>query len=281
MTLFSPGCTISAYIQEIEGSEGVIVFVDDELGQAHTDFAQNPAIKKLSARFNSVFFDQRGAGESAYPLAGKISSNSLCDDIKCVVDYAKQIFPSEPIYLFTASYGSISTMLFIQKYGDSIAKLIVDSPFLWPACPEVLMQQMDTWKKNAKRTFSPELAEEIHKHRSTAEGLTSLMQTEQAISFISTNYPVKKGSEYFSYFYAMQSFLPTCDLRLIVNDTTVQTLFLLGQKDKQCPPTITTEAVKAYSNPCVYISEFPSFYHKVYLQDSNEFARICTEFYYG
>lgn len=281
VTLFSSGCTINAFVNEVEDSEAVVVFICDELGQPHTDFMENPAIKKLSARFTSIFFDARGCGESAYPLAGKISANALCDDIKCVVDYSKHKYTDKPVYLFTASYGTIATLLFVQKYGEGIEKLIIDSPILWPSCPDMVLELMDTWKKNAKRTFSPELAEEIHKHHSTPEGLAELMKTEQARDFVANNQPVKKGSEYFSFYYAMQEFIPTCDLRLIVHDMNVQTLFLVGLKDKLCPPPISIETVKVYKNPAVYLSEFKDFSHKVYLMDSNEFARICTEFYYG
>lgn len=277
--LFSTGCSINTIVEANETNNGVIIFVTGDFGESHKTLRLNPAIIKLKERFSSVFFDNRATGESHYPLLGKINATYLSDDIKCVVNYTKQTFPNQPIYLFTSSYGTIPVMIFLNRFKKSVDKVIIDSPILWPACPKIIEETMDIWKKNAKRLLTPELADIIHNYHSTAEGLFELVKSEEMRRFISANVPITKGTETLSFYFAMQDFIVSCDLRQIISELSEETLILLGAKDRVSPASITKETVGIYKNWKVCLSEFRDYGHKIYNQNSDEFARICSEFY--
>ena len=277
--LFSSDCSISTYTQVNENSDEVIIFITDDLGKSHAGMQNNPAIIKLSEHFSTVFFDNRGTGDSKYPLLGKIIPDTLCADIKCVVNYTKQTFKDKPVYLFTSSYGAIATLLFLEKHPNDVDKVIFDSPVVYPAHKTTQLNLMDYWKKNAKKRLSPELADIIHDFPSNETGLEQLLHTKEISNFVASNTPIKPKTENISYFFAMNDFIVTCDLRPILKSLNVQTLFLQGGLDKVAPHKILDETVNSNHHLC--LSYFKTLGHKIYEQSSDEFARICTEFYFG
>lgn len=277
--LFSSDCSICAFTQIKKDCDGVVVIITDDLGKSHAEMQQNPAIIKLSDHFSTIFFDNRSTGESKYPLLGKITADTLCSDIKCVVNYAKQTFKDQPVYLFTSSYGAIATLLFLSKYPNDVDKVIFDSPMIFPGNPTTQVHLMDYWKRSSKKYLSVELADIIHNYPSTTIGLEQLLATQELSNFVASNTPLKHKTEMISHFFTMNDFITICDLRPIIENLKTQTLFLQGVLDKIAPYKILQQAV--CNNPNLCLSLFKNLGHKIYEQSSDEFARICTEFYFG
>lgn len=277
--LFSTGCSIRTVTHTHDNSDGVILFISDGLGESSDVILHNPAIEKFAGKFSAVFFDNRGTGESTYPLAGLIGEDEMADDLKCVLNYTKQAFPNQPVTIFAASFAAIPALTFLSRNPAAVDKLILDSPVLLPTNPPLLDELMTHWKKNAKRLLSAGAAGIIHDYPANAQSLNDFLHTAEMVEFIASNTPVKPGTESISFYYAMRELMPNCDLRSALGALQCETLLLLGQRDRLCPPDMALAAAAINNNVCS--TTFSGLTHRVYNQSSDEFARICTEFCLG
>ena len=82
--------------------------------------------------FNVIISDTRGHGKSIsgnYPLGYIDDYHKLIEDEKVINDYIKSRYPGLPIYLFGDSLGAEIAQVYLQKYADTINKLVLCSPF--------------------------------------------------------------------------------------------------------------------------------------------------------
>lgn len=279
--LFSSGCTINTIVQDNNTKNGVIVFITGALGASHVKLSQNPAVVSLTKNFSAVFYDNRGTGESEYPLLGEITVDALVDDLKIVVNYTKQVFTGQPIYLFTDTYGAIAALSYLEAYPTAVNRLIIDSPILLLGCPETLAKKMESFKRSANRLLNIPLSKKIAALEDSGEGMAQLLYCDELRDYVMANVPMRQQSEEICMHYAMRAELLSCDLRLILDGLCVETLFLQGKRSKLIPWQILKNSVEVYKNRNICFIEFEKQSELIHMNSSEEFTRICSEFLLG
>lgn len=74
---------------------------------------------------NCIIYDHRGHGDSILDQKDlgyfyDESGNAIIEDLNLIVDYAKNLYPTLPCYLFAHSMGTLVSQCFLQKYDTKI-----------------------------------------------------------------------------------------------------------------------------------------------------------------
>lgn len=128
----SDGLALSALlIQPDTALKGVIVILHGmaEHKERYVDFMQ--ACAKVG--YAALIYDHRGHGESVcskddYGYFYEEDACYIVEDVKDVINYVRQAFPSVPVILFAHSMGTLIARLYCKKYDDTIDKLILSGP---------------------------------------------------------------------------------------------------------------------------------------------------------
>ena len=128
----SDGLALSALlIQPDTALKGVIVILHGmaEHKERYVDFMQ--ACVKVG--YAALIYDHRGHGESVcskddYGYFYEEDACYIVEDVKDVINYVRQAFPSVPVILFAHSMGTLVARLYCKKYDDTIDKLILSGP---------------------------------------------------------------------------------------------------------------------------------------------------------
>ena len=81
-----------------------------------------------SIGFSAIISDNRGHGESIssqIPLGHMNNFDEIVEDLREVNAYVRKEYPNLPIYMFGHSLGSVFARCYIEKYDDTIEKLIL------------------------------------------------------------------------------------------------------------------------------------------------------------
>lgn len=128
----SDGLALSALlIQPDTALKGAIVILHGmaEHKERYVDFMQ--ACAKVG--YAALIYDHRGHGESVcskddYGYFYEEDACYIVEDVKDVINYVRQAFPSVPVILFAHSMGTLVARLYCKKYDDTIDKLILSGP---------------------------------------------------------------------------------------------------------------------------------------------------------
>lgn len=128
----SDGLALSALlIQPDTALKGVIVILHGmaEHKERYVDFMQVCA----KVGYAALIYDHRGHGESVcskddYGYFYEEDACYIVEDVKDVINYVRQAFPSVPVILFAHSMGTLIARLYCKKYDDTIDKLILSGP---------------------------------------------------------------------------------------------------------------------------------------------------------
>lgn len=128
----SDGLALSALlIQPDTALKGVIVILHGmaEHKERYVDFMQVCA----KVGYAALIYDHRGHGESVcskddYGYFYEEDACYIVEDVKDVINYVRQAFPSVPVILFAHSMGTLVARLYCKKYDDTIGKLILSGP---------------------------------------------------------------------------------------------------------------------------------------------------------
>lgn len=128
----SDGLALSALlIQPDTALKGVIVILHGmaEHKERYVDFMQVCA----KVGYAALIYDHRGHGESVcskddYGYFYEEDACYIVEDVKDVINYVRQAFPSVPVILFAHSMGTLVARLYCKKYDDTIDKLILSGP---------------------------------------------------------------------------------------------------------------------------------------------------------
>lgn len=128
----SDGLALSALlIQPDTALRGVIVILHGmaEHKERYVDFMQ--ACAKVG--YAALIYDHRGHGESVcskddYGYFYEEDACYIVEDVKDVINYVRQAFPSVPVILFAHSMGTLVARLYCKKYDYTIDKLILSGP---------------------------------------------------------------------------------------------------------------------------------------------------------
>lgn len=123
--------TLSLHIEGVAQPKAIIVFSHGmaEHKERYYDF-----IHFLNEHnYLCVIHDHRGHGESVlhpddYGYFYDDSGKAIIEDLHVVVEYMKKNYPSNDIYIFSHSMGTLVSRNFLQRYDDKIKKIVFCGP---------------------------------------------------------------------------------------------------------------------------------------------------------
>ncbi len=103
----------------------VVLFIHGGPGTAQIGFIA-PYLKELEKHYTVVNWDQRGSGLSYTPNLNTEIMNiqQFVEDTRSVIQYLKNTFKKEKVYLIGHSWGSLLGMKVIQKYPNLVERYI-------------------------------------------------------------------------------------------------------------------------------------------------------------
>ncbi|MGG0666257.1 alpha/beta fold hydrolase [Viridibacillus arvi] len=111
------------FIEGKDKEESVILFLHGGPGQPLPFGVSSRGVyPKITENFIAVYYDQRGAGksyQSDIPL-DTMNINQFVEDTNEIVDYLRERFNQDKIYLACMSWGSIIGMKYVDRYPEKI-----------------------------------------------------------------------------------------------------------------------------------------------------------------
>lgn len=280
--IFSNGCMLNIIKAANDTAESVIILLHGGPGAGAKSLMEISAFQRLEKHFSVIYFDQRGCGKSFYDLNSGLTIEQITDDIKCVVNYARQQFKDKPVYIMGNSFGGLLALLFLQRYKTVVDKAIISSPSIWFSKNDSLKFQIDFLKKNAKTLFPASLAQKTVHIDSTAEGLMKFLDSPEMVKWFSKFTMPVEGNEGIWHYYAMRKWIVQ-DLNIdkTIASIEIPTLFLQGIEDSEYSAQELINMIVASKNRNVLLSVFNACGHQIYIDREDSFVRICTEYCLG
>ncbi|MEG2813209.1 MAG: alpha/beta hydrolase, partial [Oscillospiraceae bacterium] len=265
----------------INSNNGVVVVLHGGPGSGAQPLMDLPAFQALEKEFSCVYFDQRGSGKSEYDLTNELSIKQITQDVKSVVDYCKEEFAGQPVYLWGGSFGGLLSLLFLEKYPTAVDKAIISSPAIHIASKYTQQFQLNEIKSTFPHLFGQEnlLYEKIGKVISNATSVNEIMDIKEFSDWIFENRKPMKGFEGLWHAFAMRKWMSDTDMRSSIKNIQIKTLFLMGVEDPIIPANELIEAVAEYKNDKVDLKLFSPCGHAVFEDCKDEFVKTCKQFY--
>lgn len=254
----------------------VLVMLHGGPGSGAEPLLELPAFQALDRRFTTVYFDQRGSGESRYPLCKGITQEQVTSDVATVVDWARKTYPDRKIFLWGGSFGGLLGLLTLDRYPKLVDRAVLTSPAIYPG--DTMLQ----FFLEAKRQGGDKLPEDVRSQFNSIEDKDTLMKaldSDAVCDWLASFPEAVKGQEGLFHSHAMRSwFLNGCDARPVVGRVKIPLLLIQGMEDPFCPAQVLLDAVRDYPNPNVSCKTFSPCGHSTFEDCEKEFVEEITNF---
>lgn len=273
-------CVLEVTIQGNEQSNCVIVMLHGGPGSGMEPIMQLKAMQRLEETFTLVYFDQRGTGKSYYDIRQGISKEQVVDDVKIVVDYAKETFPNKKICLWGGSYGGLLGLMFLERFPTAVEKAVISSPAIYPSSEEMGTSQFKFLQSFENYIFPTELSKKLKVMEPSKESSYAFMTSKETQDFLNQyEMPVQFYEGLFHSNAMREWFFVDCDYRKALATIQIPTLLLQGMDDPFCFADVLIDAHRKCNNPLVSLNTYENCGHAVFDDCEDEFVRVCTEFY--
>ncbi|MBE5966500.1 MAG: alpha/beta hydrolase [Lachnospiraceae bacterium] len=249
-------------------------------GSGMQPIMQLKAIQHLEETFTLVYFDQRGTGKSYYDLRQGISKEQVVDDVKVVVDFAKETFPNKKICLWGGSYGGLLGLMFLDRFPTAVEKAVISSPAIYPSSEEMSTEQFKLFQGIENSIFPTELSKKLKAITPSKESAYRFLSAKETQDFLNLYEMPVPYYEALFHFNAMKDwFFMDCDYRKTLVAIQIPTLLLQGMDDPFCFAETLIDAYQASNNALITLITYENCGHAVFEDCEDEFVSACEEFY--
>ncbi|MFZ2537665.1 MAG: alpha/beta hydrolase [Oscillospiraceae bacterium] len=271
-------CKLNVTDVENKNSDTVVVVLHGGPGSGAQPVMDLPAFQELEKSFSMIYFDQRGSGNSEYALSKKLSIEQITDDVKAVVDYAKEKYKGKHICLWGGSFGGLLGLLFMQRYENAVEKAVFSSPSICPGRKEDATSQFRFFKEVFSKLLPTDILNKTAEFDENTESLSNFLSMTELTQWLAEN-KVIEGCEGFWHGHAMRDWFFNCDMRYALKDIKIKTLFLVGEEDPVLPSASLIDAVKKFNNPLIELKVYSPCGHAVFEDCKDEFCKECVRYY--
>lgn len=220
-------------------AKDILVTLHGGPGGNKEDMQKLNVCQKLEQDHLLVYFDQRGCGESVYDLRLGLKLELLINDVKCMIDYIKALYPTMSVSLLGFSYGGFLGFSFLEKYPDSVTRYMACNPAITFSPQEAIAFTKRNQERYQKR-FST--------LQSTAINIVEAMESKEFIEFVFSS---NNTSHSLRYVYAIKEWFFTKNFTNILKNITTPTLIQQGKLDSICDESSLHQALNTFQNKLI------------------------------
>lgn len=270
-SLLTEGCPLcgTAFVQD---DAPAMVILHGGPGSGMEPLLGLPAFQELNRRFSTVYFDQRGSGNSRWKLVQGLPLERLTDDVEAVVQWTRKRMPGRPVYLWGGSFGGLLGLLYLERYPDSVDRAVISSPAIspgnYPGGREYL--------RGALEAAASQMGKQaLLKENETLEDLFEPAKMGELLGDLDT---VSGSTDALLYICAMGRWFLKCDASSSLKKLRIPTLLLQGMEDPICAADALLSAYQAADNAVVSLRTFSPCGHAVFEDCQEAFIKEIADF---